>query len=100
MTLQNQCYCQQTPHYRAVLRFRRQLPQLCRRKVKTGDLDRPAHLVSIRIAVTRRLNLTQADSGIRPSEESIFRAAGIRCGVMSMVEKVVEILTGRERRRY
>jgi hypothetical protein len=54
----------------------------------------------MRIAVIRRENPTQADSGIRLTEESIFRAAGIRCGVMSMVEKVVEILTGRERRRY
>jgi hypothetical protein len=31
----------------------------------------------MRIDVTRRENPTQADSGTRPTEESVFRAAGI-----------------------
>ena len=36
-------------------------------------------LYSLRIVATRAENRTQTDSGIRLSEESIFRAAGIRC---------------------
>src|SRR5271157_6068697 len=73
MALQDQCYRQQTPHHRAVLRPCRQLPQLRRRKVKTGDLDRPAHLPrtpceSPRYAVSR----TSGDSGIPGGRVDLF----------------------------
>ncbi len=78
MALQHQCYCQQTPHHRTGLRPRRQFPQLRRRKLKTGDLDRPAHPVAL--PANRRDTQRESYSsrfGNLPGEESIILTAGM-----------------------